>query len=366
MTFIGLVAQMDPVRPEVQEAIAKCEQSGIRVVMITGDSAPTAGAIAKEIGIEQNPQHVLTGREIDQISDADFRNIVKEYNVYARVQPEHKVRIVKALQSNGLITSMTGDGVNDSPSLKTANIGVGMGITGTDVSKGASDIVLSDDNFASIVTAVEEGRRIYDNIRKTIQFLLSTNLAEVIAIFVATLGGFVLFRPVHLLFINLITDSLPAIALGMEATEPGIMERDPRPASESLWAGRLGLDTIWQGVVIAGLTLGSYFLIEHWSGPAAAISGAFLTLIACETAQALAMRSRDMSILRLKARNRMMVAAVVISAGLALMLMYVPPLARAFTLVPLGPRDFAAAAIMGLVLFPVIEVYKEVVRARSA
>jgi Ca2+-transporting ATPase len=367
LTFVGLVAEEDPVRPEVADAVRKAAQSGIRVVMITGDSAPTAGAIAKQIGIIQESGQVLTGRELDEISDEEFLNRVHDYNVYARVQPEHKVRIVKALQSNGLISSMTGDGVNDSPSLKAADIGVGMGITGTDVSKGASDIVLSDDNFASIVTAVEEGRRIYDNIRKTIQFLLSTNLAEVIAIFVATLMGFTLFRPVHLLFINLVTDSLPAIALGMEDTEPGIMERKPRSSGESLFAGGLGIDLVWQGILIACLTLASYFIVDWgWFGGVAdpthstAMTAAFLTLVACECGQALAMRSRDASIFRLRSRNITMWWAVGLSAILSVSIMYIPVMARAFSLEPLSMRQFAIAAILGLAIFPIIEIYKEI------
>ena len=372
LTFIGLVAQMDPVRPEVKDAVATAAASGIRVVMITGDSAPTAGAIAKEIGITDDASKVLTGRQLDEISDADFLNEVKKYNVYARVQPEHKVRIVKALQANGLISSMTGDGVNDSPSLKAADIGVGMGITGTDVSKGASDIVLSDDNFATIVSAVEEGRRIYDNIRKTVQFLLSTNLAEVLAIFAATIMGFPLFRPVHLLFINLITDSLPAIALGMEETEPGVMDRAPREGNESLFANGLGLDIIWQGIVIAALTLLSYFWVgsiaahgygyargtEEWVSTA--MTAAFITLVFNEIAKGLATRSIDRSIFRLKGHNKLMFLAILISAVLSLALIYVPPLARAFRLVPLDLQEFAVAALLGLAIFPIIEVYKEI------
>jgi len=372
LTFVGLVAEMDPVRPEVKDAVQTAAKSGIRVVMITGDSAPTAGAIAKEIGITDDAKKVLTGRQLDEISDADFLNEVKNYNVYARVQPEHKVRIVKALQANGLISSMTGDGVNDSPSLKAADIGVGMGITGTDVSKGASDIVLSDDNFATIVSAVEEGRRIYDNIRKTIQFLLSTNLAEVLAIFAATIMGFPLFRPVHLLFINLITDSLPAIALGMEETEPGVMDRAPREGNESLFANGLGIDIIWQGIVIAALTLLSYFWVgsiaahgygyargsEEWV--ATAMTAAFITLVFNEIAKGLATRSIDRSIFRLKGHNKLMFLAILVSAALSLALIYVPPLARAFRLVPLDFSEFAVAAGLGLAIFPIIEIYKEI------
>jgi Ca2+-transporting ATPase len=269
-------------------------------------------------------------------------------------------------KQKGYVTAMTGDGVNDAPAIESGDIGVGMGITGTDVTKNVADMVLADDNFATIVSAVAEGRRIYDNIRKTIQFLLGSNLSEVISIFIATLMGFVLFKPVHLLFINLITDSLPAIALGMEDTEPGIMDRKPRESSESLFSDGLGIDTIWQGIVIAGLTLASYFIASHitgwglYDGHTTAMTFAFVTLVANECAQALAMRSRDFSIFRLKAKNRMMLAAILISAVLSLALLYVPALARAFSLVPLNLTQFAVAAALGIAIFPIIEIYKEI------
>ncbi|MBQ4160921.1 MAG: HAD-IC family P-type ATPase, partial [Clostridia bacterium] len=242
LCYIGLSGMIDPVRPEVVAAIEKCRAAGIRPVMITGDHIDTAVAIAKELGILETADAAITGAQLDGISDADLQEKITQYSVYARVQPEHKVRIVKAWRAKGKITAMTGDGVNDAPSIKSADIGVGMGITGTDVTKNVADMVLADDNFATIVSAVEEGRRIYDNIRKAIQFLLSSNLAEVLSIFFSTLMGFTILKPAHLLWINLITDCFPALALGMEKSEKDIMVRSPRDAKDGIFAGGLGFD----------------------------------------------------------------------------------------------------------------------------
>lgn len=228
LIFIGLTGMIDPVRPEVNDAIEQCRSAGIRPVMITGDHKDTAVAIAMELGIINDESQAITGTDLSKMSDEVFEANIEKYSVYARVQPEHKVRIVNAWKKRGKITAMTGDGVNDAPALKSADIGVGMGITGTDVSKSVSDMVLADDNFASIVYAVEEGRRIYENIRKSIQFLLSSNLSEVVALFVATLINLKLFSPIHILWINLITDTFPAIGLGMEEAESDIMQKPPR------------------------------------------------------------------------------------------------------------------------------------------
>ena len=230
LCFVGLAGMIDPVRPEVKAAIQQCRTAGIRPVMITGDHKDTAVAIAKELGILDDPSQAVTGSALDSLSDEELAKEVEKYSVYARVQPEHKVRIVNAWRKRGAVTAMTGDGVNDAPSIKSADIGVGMGITGTDVTKNVADMVLADDNFATIVGAVGEGRRIYDNIRKAIQFLLASNMSEVLGVFVATLLGFTLMNPVHLLFINLITDCFPALALGLEREEPDVMERPPRPS----------------------------------------------------------------------------------------------------------------------------------------
>ena len=237
LCFVGLVGMIDPVRPEVKPAIDECRSAGIRPIMITGDHKDTAVAIAIQLGIIQNADEAITGAELDEISDEEFESSVEKYSVYARVQPEHKTRIVNAWRKKGMITAMTGDGVNDAPAIKNADIGVGMGITGTDVTKNVADMILTDDNFATIVAAAGEGRRIYDNIRKSIQFLLASNLSEVLSIFIATLLGFTIFQPVHLLWINLITDCFPALALGMEKAEKDVMKRPPRDSKEGVFAG---------------------------------------------------------------------------------------------------------------------------------
>jgi Ca2+-transporting ATPase len=259
LCFIGLAGMIDPVRPEVKEAIVECREAGVRPVMITGDHVDTARAIAAELGILGHGTRAVTGAQLDEMSDEEFEREFKNISVYARVQPEHKVRIVNAWRGAGFVTAMTGDGVNDAPSIKSADIGVGMGITGTDVTKNVADMVLADDNFATIVGAVEEGRRIYDNIRKAIQFLLGSNMSEVISIFVATVMGFTILKAPHLLWINLVTDCFPALALGVERAEPDIMRRHPREAREGV-RRRYGVDVAYQGFMISVLTLGSYFI----------------------------------------------------------------------------------------------------------
>jgi Ca2+-transporting ATPase len=232
LIFMGLVGMIDPPREEAKEAVEKCKKAGIKTVMITGDHRITAIAIAKQLGILENENEAITGSELEEMSDEDLTKNVRQYSVYARVSPEHKVRIVNAWKAKDCITAMTGDGVNDAPAIKSADIGVGMGITGTDVTKNVADMVLTDDNFATIVSAVEEGRRIYSNIRKSIQFLLSSNLAEVLSIFVATLIGFTILKPIHLLWINLISDTFPALALGMEKSEKDVMKKPPRKTDD--------------------------------------------------------------------------------------------------------------------------------------
>ena len=311
LIFVGLTGMIDPVRPEVLPAIEECRQAGIRPVMITGDHKDTAVAIAKELGIIESDSQAITGMELNRFSDEELKEKVKEYGVYARVQPEHKVRIVKAWKDNGCITAMTGDGVNDAPSLKTADIGVGMGITGTDVTKNVADMVLADDNFATIVGAVKEGRRIYANIRKAIQFLLASNLSEVVSIFVATLFGFVLMSPVHLLWINLITDTFPALALGLEKAEDDIMKKAPRDPKDGIFAHGLGVDVLYQGLMVAVLTLAAY-VIGHYmeSGvweltqSADGTTMAFLTMSMAEIFHSFNMRSQRGSVFRLHSHNK--------------------------------------------------------------
>ena len=263
LTYIGLSGMIDPVRPEVKDAIIECREAGIRPIMITGDHRDTAAAIAMELGIISDPSQAITGAQLNDMSDDEFLKNIEKYSVYARVQPEHKVRIVNGWKSKGMITAMTGDGVNDAPSIKSADIGIGMGITGTDVTKNVADMVLADDNFATIVSAVEEGRRIYANIRKAIQFLLASNLAEVLSIFFATLIGFTILEPVHLLWINLITDCFPALALGMEKSEADIMKRKPRDPKEGIFAGGMGFDVFFQGAIVTVLVMTSY-IIGHY------------------------------------------------------------------------------------------------------
>jgi Ca2+-transporting ATPase len=263
LVFIGLTGMIDPVRKEVKDAVAKCRAAGIRPVMITGDHIDTAVAIGKELEIITDRSQAITGAQLDKISDEELFETIDAYSVYARVQPEHKVRIVNAWKAKGMVTAMTGDGVNDAPSIKSADIGIGMGITGTDVTKNVADMILGDDNFATIVAAVEEGRRIYHNIKKSIQFLLSSNLSEVISVFTATIIGFTVLRPVHILWINLITDSFPALALGMEKGEPDIMSRPPREKTEGVFSGGTGFDILYQGLMVAVLTLTAY-LIGHY------------------------------------------------------------------------------------------------------
>ena len=299
LVFCGLVGMIDPVRPEVKAAIEECRGAGIRPIMITGDHKDTAVAIALELGIIKDKSEAITGAELDDISDEDFKEKVTQYSVYARVQPEHKVRIVNAWKSRGMITAMTGDGVNDAPSIKSADIGVGMGITGTDVTKNVADMVLADDNFATIVSAVEEGRRIYDNIRKSIQFLLSSNLSEVMAIFTANLLGFTILKPVHLLWINLVTDCFPALALSMEKGEKDLMKRPPRKSSDGIFAGGVGFDVVYQGLFVTLLTLAAYFIghfmeAGRWelTESADGMTMAFLTMSMCEIFHSFNMRSQ--------------------------------------------------------------------------
>jgi len=357
LTFIGLAGMIDPVRPEVKAAIEKCRAAGIKPVMITGDHKVTAIAIARELGIITDESQAVTGLELDKLSDAEFEKNIVNFGVYARVQPEHKVRIVKMWKKLGKITAMTGDGVNDAPALKSADIGVGMGITGTDVSKNVSDMVLADDNFASIVYAVEEGRRIYDNIRKAIQFLLSSNLSEVVALFTATLMNFRLFSPIHILWINLVTDTLPAIALGMENAEEDIMRKPPRSAKEGIFAGGLAMSVVYQGIVIAALTLVSYMIgskQNHITG----MTMAFLTMSSCEIFQSLNLRSRTRSIFKLKTRNKYLTGAMILSLILAISVIYIPGINTVFSLTALSAGRFLTSMGLAVAIIPIVELVK--------
>lgn len=372
LIFIGLTGMIDPVRPEVLPAMKLCRSAGIRTVMITGDHKDTAVAIAKELGIADGPEQALTGADLERMSDEDLKAHVKNYSVYARVQPEHKVRIVKAWKANGCITAMTGDGVNDAPSIKAADIGIGMGITGTDVTKNVADMVLADDNFATIVGAVEEGRRIYDNIRKAIQFLLASNLAEVIAVFVATLLGFTLLNPVHLLFVNLITDTFPALALGMEQAEKNSMSRPPRKSTDGIFAGGVGGDIAYQGIVIAALTVISYIIGYRMSGGSGLPQGmsgdgmtmAFLTLNMCEILHSFNMRSLRGSIFRIEGQNKVLWLSLLFSALIMVTVVEVRPVAEAFRFTPVSAREYLTALVIAVLVIPVVELVKAAERRR--
>ncbi len=384
LIFIGLTGMIDPVRPEVKAAIDECRNAGIRPVMITGDHKDTAVAIGKELGIITDASQAIMGAELDKFSDEELKEEVVKYSVYARVQPEHKTRIVKAWKARGMVTAMTGDGVNDAPSIKAADIGIGMGITGTDVTKGTSDMVLADDNFATIVNAVEEGRKIYDNVLKVLQFQLSTNLSEVIIMFVASVLHFTILSPVHLLWINMVTDSLPGLALGMEKAEGDIMKRRPRSTTDGIFSGGAGVDMIWQGVYLSIIEIAAY-VIGYWLEPVGggahslegffsgetcvnAMAMAFLTVNFAEMMCAVNMRSRQASIFSadlLKKMNWWLLGAFFATTGLTLAAIYIPGLCDVFGIAPgtFSTEELAISAGLALSTFPVFEIGKAIRRA---
>lgn len=369
MVFVGLTGMIDPVRPEAKEAVQECRQAGIRPIMITGDQLDTAVAIAKELEIIESEDEAILGARLDDMTDEELTANIGTYSVYARVQPEHKVRIVKAWQANKMITAMTGDGVNDAPAIKTADIGVGMGITGTDVTKNVADMILADDNFATIVSAVEEGRRVYANIRKAIQFLLASNISEVLAILIATLLSFTILEPAHILWINLITDSLPALALGLEIGEKDAMRRKPRRSNEGVFSGGLGTDTLYQGVLITILILTAYFLGHYMetgvfeiTESKHGITMAFLTMSMCEIFHSFNMRSRVNSIFTIKNQNKWLW----LSAGVALLLttvvISVEPIANLFEFTEISIREYSAAMVLAFMIIPLVEIAKLIKR----
>ncbi len=374
LCFVGLTGMIDPVRPEVQAAIAECRSAGVRPVMITGDHKDTAVAIAKQLQIIDDASQAVTGAELDALSDEELAEAVEHYGVYARVQPEHKSRIVSAWRSKGAVTAMTGDGVNDAPSIKMADIGIGMGITGTDVTKNVADMVLADDNFATIVAAVEEGRRIYDNIRKSIQFLLASNMSEVLGVFGATLLGFTLLNPVHLLFINLITDCFPALALGMEPGEPDTMDRPPRRASDGIFAGGLGFDIAYQGVLITAITMISY-IIGHCIEVGAfempkgvspdGMTMAFLTMSMCEIFHSFNLRSQRKSVFALHTHNKALWGAMLGSLVLTTAVLEIPPVASMFGFTPVSVAEYLIALALAVLVIPIVELVKWIQRRRT-
>lgn len=376
LIFIGIVGMIDPCRPEVYAAIKECKEAGIRPIMITGDHKDTAVAIGKDLGIIESEEQAIVGAELDKYSDEEMLEIVPKYSVYARVQPEHKTRIVQAWKALGMVTAMTGDGVNDAPSIKASDIGIGMGITGTDVTKGAADMVLADDNFATIVNAVEEGRKIYDNVCKVLQFQLSTNMSEVIIMFIASILNFTILTPVHLLWINMVTDSLPGLALGMEKAEANIMKRKPRPSTEGIFSNGAGIDMVWQGVAIAILEILAYvigYALENKTLAGLAFSGgticvnamamAFLTVNFAEMFTAVCMRSRNGSILSksmFKNMNWWLVGAFGVTTLLTLAAIYIPGLNSVFG-IENGTFEFSELLIsfgLALLVVPIFEVGK--------
>ena len=369
LCFAGLSGMIDPVRPEVKDAIVECRGAGIRPIMITGDHIDTAVAIAKELGIITEGTRAITGAMLNEMSDEEFDARFEEISVYARVQPEHKTRIVNAWRKAGYVTAMTGDGVNDAPSIKSADIGVGMGITGTDVTKNVADMVLADDNFATIVGAVEEGRRIYDNIRKAIQFLLGSNMSEVLAIFSATLIGFTILEPVHLLWINLVTDCFPALALGMEKAEPNIMRRKPRSAKAGIFSDGMGIDVAYQGALVTLLVLISYFIGVYFEAGEIVVMNskhgmtmAFLTMSMAEIFHSFNMRSQRGSMFGLHSHNKTLWIAAVGSLLATTLVCEVPFIAGAFGFVAVGMEEYLIAIGIGFIVIPVVEIVKFVQR----
>lgn len=369
MIFIGLVGMMDPVRPEVIDAVKNCKSAGIKPIMITGDHKDTAIAIGKQLGIITDGSEALTGAELDNMSDKELCKIIQNISIYARVQPNHKVRIVEGFKSLGKVVAMTGDGVNDAPSIKRADIGIGMGITGTDVTKNVADMVLADDNFATIIAAVKEGRRIYDNIKKAIQFLLSSNISEVISIFIATLLGFKIFSPIHILWINLVTDTFPALCLGMEEESHGLMNKPPRPENESLFAGGMAVNIAYQGVLISLLTLASYFLgVIAQTGKFQLINStygttmAFLTMSMAETFHSFNVRSIRGSIFKIKRQNPYLLASMIFSIILINLVVTLPNLTVLFENTQIQPLEYFKCIALAISVIPIVELVKSIQR----
>ena len=374
LIFSGLVGMIDPERPEAAEAVRVAKEAGIRPIMITGDHQDTAEAIAKRLGIidpNDTEDHVFTGAELNELSDEEFQKVFKQYSVYARVSPEHKVRIVRAWQNDGKVVAMTGDGVNDAPSLKTADIGIGMGITGTEVSKGASDMVLADDNFATIIVAVEEGRKVFSNIQKSIQYLLSANMAEVFIIFFATLFGWDVLQPVHLLWINLVTDTLPAIALGVEPAEPGIMTHKPRGRQSNFFDGGVFGAIIYQGILQTILVLAVYgwglvFPEHHTQGAihADALTMAFATLGLIQLLHAFNVKSVYQSVFKVGLfRNKTFNWAIPVAFVLLMATIVVPGFNNLFHVSHLSLTQWLAVIVGSFLIVVLVELVKATQRA---
>jgi len=359
MIFVGLVGMIDPSRPEAKDAVKVCIEAGIRPIMITGDHKDTAVAIAKQLGIIKDESQVVTGSELNEISDEEFDKIVTKFSAYARVSPEHKVRIVSAWKKQGKVVAMTGDGVNDAPALKISDIGIGMGITGTDVAKGVSNMVLADDNFATIVVAVEEGRKIYNNIRKGIQFLLSSNLGEVVTLFLATMLNWTILYPIHILWVNLITDSLPALALGVERAEPGIMKQKPRKATSNFFSEGVGISIVYQGTTKGLITLLTYYIGLNLYSHNIAMTMAFATLGLIQLAHSLNSRSNTKSLFSIGVfTNKYLTWAIIISAFLQIIVIVVPFFNHIFRVQQLNLIQWSIVIACSISIIPIVEVIK--------
>ena len=364
LIFVGLVGMIDPPRKEVAGAVATCRKAGMTAIMITGDHLDTAVAIATQIGIFKKGDKAITGAELDKLTDEEFLRDLKSYKVFARVSPENKVRIVNAYKTFNIIVAMTGDGVNDAPSIKTADIGIGMGITGTDVSKGAADIVLADDNFATIIAAVEEGRKVYSNIKKAVQYLLSANIAEVLCLFITTIFLKVEFlSAVMILWVNLVTDSFPALSLGCERVEKDIMNVPPRKANSSLFAGHTGKNILIQGIVQTILTMlsfciGGYVLSDGIVNHKVAMTMAFVTLCLIQLFHSYNSRSQTHSLFASNPfKNKMLNLAFVIGVGLTA-LTFIPAVQTFFGTTMLSLSELAISVGCAVAIIPIVEIQK--------
>ena len=371
LTFIGFVGMIDPCRPEVYDAIKNCKKAGIRPIMITGDHIDTATAIGKDLKIIKDSSEAITGAELDNLSEKELIRVINKCSVFARVQPEHKTKIVKALKSQELVVAMTGDGVNDAPSIKAADIGISMGITGTDVTKGASDMVLADDNFATIVNAVEEGRKIYDNIRKVLQFQLSTNTAEVIYVFLASILGVTVITPAQLLWINMVTDSTPGLALGMEKAEGDLMKRKPRSSKESVFSDGAGSSMIIHGVIMAFIVVLSFFIGQYIElgryGVFESVDGmtmSFLTANLIEIFYAICMRNQKGSIFKMNTRNKWLAGSFILSLVFTAGVIYIPTLSNMFGLARISLKEFLIAFGLAFMIIPFTEIAKFIQRRK--
>jgi Ca2+-transporting ATPase len=360
LIFIGMLGMIDPARPEVIDAVAKCSTAGIRPVMITGDHKSTAMAIAREIRIYREGDLVITGANLEKLSEEEFSENVARYSVYARVDPEHKVRIVKAWQKHDEVVAMTGDGVNDAPALKQADIGAAMGIAGTDVAKGAADMVLTDDNFATIVSAVEEGRRIYDNILKAIQYLLSTNIGEIFLLFITSIFNMgIPLLPIHILWVNLVTDSLPALALSVDPAEEGIMARGPRKSKKGFMTIGMVWRVMYQGIMIGAISLLAYTIGLNHGGETLGQTMAFATLMFAQLVHVRNLHSNTRSSLAINPlKNKPLIGAIIVSAVLALIVLLIPPVRKAFSLIALDGQCWLAVVLMSLIPILVVDIFK--------